>query len=216
MLGYPFIEDLNRSVLLQSAAIQGRFFLCPLGGQELNQPSLEEVVKATFDGKGLQKKEYPLVIMMPPYSSGDYGKKQYWKNYSISMYFLQQHGADLPGGAGPMAMNPSNGMSNHTVIQDWHDMERVALDYFFVMRQLVTGKNLSTYYRVSDKEEVSCSPVSMIGNDRTNGVLLQYGASVFMDHCAGPVDYPANFSQIINISTTDSHPNHYTQTPPID
>jgi hypothetical protein len=199
MISYPFISSLFTNILLKSRAIEGRFYVCPKMGYEINSDVLGQVLTdlvLTNTGK-----KYPLVLMMPPRMSGNYRAKKYeFVSYNITMFFLKT----TYYGTGS-AINPNTNTSTHSIQDDWTDMQRCAVSFFSVVNSLQAFTNYSQF-RLGSRE-IPIQPISEIGIDRASGVrcdfefLLPYG-------CEPLEDYDESDIELITVPVGDGHPEH--------
>src|SRR4051794_2139793 len=108
MTSYPFITALFQSILSKSKATEGRFYVCPKMGYEINDDYLGQVIQQNTER--LEKK-YPLVLMMPPTMRGGYPE---WYTYSITLFFFKTtyygEGSNI---------NPNTNTSQHSIPEDW-------------------------------------------------------------------------------------------------
>lgn len=204
MLGYPFINELFKAILTQSKQIQGRFYICPHWGAELNGQNLDQIVDKSVptDVKG----KYPLCIMMPPRSSGDFTRADHIKKrqYDFQLLFLTTTYMNSDGT--PKSPAPDGLSSTHTIFQDWHDMQRCAEDFITMIGTLIGDYGLGSSFILSQRKPQIMSTVTTIGNEGVSGVMLSFGAYIFPG--CEVEDYPAGAAATIDIPTTDSHPAH--------
>lgn len=200
MLSYLYVEQLFRNILTHSTVMQGRFYLCPHYGSEMNEINVGDILART----GLDKKEkYPLCIMLPPVSRPLYGRAQK-DYYRADLLFLTKTYAASNG----MVKQPAgDGKSSHTIPMDWHDMKRCADDFTKVLIELVQNTNLRQFFFLNEKENPITEPVSTIGDDRVSGVVHSISFAITAAACAIE-DYPVDFLTHITIPTTDIHPTH--------
>lgn len=204
MTSYPFIKDLFTNVLQKSKAIEGRFFICPKSGNEINSDDLGQVL--TDVTTQLTTKKYPLVLMMPPRSKGviHYNQAEF-KRYFISLFWLKTTYYDSNNQISNL--NPNTQTSMHTVPQDWHDMERCAQSFLRVIDKLQrNGSNgLLNMFRLPVLEKIF-APVSLIGVDRASGVRSDFAVDL-LSGCELE-DYLTEDISLIEIPDADSHPEH--------
>jgi hypothetical protein len=205
MIGYPFIEAFFKNVLKKSKAINGRFFICPRGGQEINTGDLDQVIQDLVFPATIDKK-FPLVLMMPPVSEGSFTfKKQEWKRLRCVLLFLNT--TYYTGTNQVKNPNKNTGTSQHTIVQDWHDMERCATSFLRVVSKLERSLNLiNTYLRLEQDADKRITPVSNIGVDRASGVMCEFYVHLF-EGC-DIEDYDPDDIDEIEVPAEDSHPEH--------
>jgi hypothetical protein len=201
MLSYPYIESLFKAVLAQSFVMQGHFHTCPHFGGELNTGNMEEVLIQSL-GTDYKKKIYPLTLMLPPRSSGDYTNDYFKDEYDIVLYFLTTTFYTARNQI--KTLNPDSLVSQHPIVFDWHDMKRCAVKFLKALQEVagITG----TFY-VKEGERPYISPISTIGTDRVSGVMVSFVFSLG-ESCTDE-DYPVDFLSKIQLpDATDIHPEH--------
>lgn len=202
MRSYQYLQDLFTNVFRYSIGIGGRFHVSAKGGLEINADQLGEVIKDLVFPPS--PKKYPLVMMMPPRAIGNYTDKSgEWVKYQVVMFFLTTtHYANNQ----LKAPNPNTQTSTHTVLQDWHDMNRCAVNFLRVLERIQKSKNLiNDQFRLVQVDKV-INPVSFIGVDRVSGVRLDFSCSLFIG-CTLE-DYNETDLNSITIPVEDSHPEH--------
>lgn len=204
MLGIPYIKSLFRAVLNESNVIQGRFHVCPRWGAELNAGNLDQVIEVTI-GDGLGKK-YPLCILMPPRAVGDFtNDRGVQKEYRFMLLFLTT--TYYTGANQVKGPNRDIGKSTHTIEEDWHDMERCAVNFMKVLSDVLAESDTVQPFRISEAYPQGLDMVSTIGNDRLSGVLLSF-TGLLSTGC-DLEDYPSDYtSKIILPDAVDTHPEH--------
>jgi len=205
MKSYPFIKDLFTNVLSKSKAIRGRLFVCPKMGTEINSDELGAIIEDMVIPDRLEKK-YPLALLMPPVSFGQYtSSKGEWEKYRFMMCFLTT--TFYSGTNQTMNPNPNTKTSKHTVPQDWHDMKRCAVSFITVLNRFVISQGLiNTSFRLDQERDKVITPVSEIGTNRVSGVKLEFMASIFIG--CELEDYDEEDICSIEIPAADSHPEH--------
>lgn len=203
MRSYQFLNDLFKSVLLKSKGIRGRFHVSAKGGLELNTDQVGELIKDLVIPDIGQK--YPLAMMMPPRSIGYFTEKTGdWERYQVAIYFLKTTHYD--GNNQINNINPNTQTSQHTVLQDWHDMKRCALGFLQVLTRIEKGKGLiNNQFRLGQQER-QINPVSFIGIDRAAGVRLDFSCSLFIG--CNLFDYSDGDIATITVPAEDPHPEH--------
>lgn len=203
MISYPFISDLFKNVLSKSRAIDGRFFVCPFMGSEINSDELGQVIEDTFKSSRLERK-YPLSLLLQTTIQGDFTKPG-WENWSGVMAFLT---ASYYSGVNQVVNpNPSTKTSTHTIPQDWHDMKRCANSFIYVLSSTTRSKGLiKNKFRLDQERPQVISNVSQIGVDKASGVIMRFNWSVF-NGCELE-DYDLDEIDGIVIPEEDSHPEH--------
>ena len=204
MKSYPFIKDLFTNVLSKSKAIKGRLFVCPKLGTEVNSDELGAIIEDLVVPADRDKK-YPLALLMPPVSFGNYTGGAEWEKYRFMMCFLNT--TYYSGTNQTMVPNPNTKTSMHTVPQDWHDMHRCAVNFITVLHRFIKSEGLiKTSFRLDQERDKSITPISEISTKRLSGVRLEFMASVFIG--CELEDYDADEICSIEVPADDSHPEH--------
>lgn len=208
MIGYPYIAQLFQTILKNSLVMQGRFYVCPKWGSEMANPNIEEQL-AIGEQTPAKKNKYPATLLMPPPKSGNFeyggitgsGSIGMADRYNIRLLFVA---TDTITGANQVMQPTSIGISNHSIPDTWHDMDRVAQNFISVLRQLLAGNN---YVVIMDDITPRISPVTNLGNDMVGGVMLSFQLAVFSG-CTIE-DYAAGWQTAITLPpATDIHPIH--------
>src|SRR5437870_3782258 len=135
MIGYPFISELFKNVLSKSRAIDGRFFVCPHMGREINSDEVGQLITDVVNPLRLEKK-YPLSLLLQTTVQGDFTKPG-WEEWTGIMAFLTTSYYSDKGTVNP---NISTRTSTHTIAQDWHDMKRAADNFVYVLNAVSKSK----------------------------------------------------------------------------
>lgn len=191
MIGYLYIQQVFKAILDKSKTIQGRFFVCPNWGSEMNNPNIEDAIPIG----GEKETKWPAVLLMPPQKEGYYeysgeykgSGTDLWDSYVIKMLFL------------------SKNSEKHTIPELWHDMDRVSKNFCSVFEDVINplGGNIS----FDDSFKPKSLPITNIGNDKLSGILLSFKLNIF-GGCEIE-DYEPNYLQNIKIpSFIDIHKIH--------
>jgi hypothetical protein len=203
MLSYPFILAVSTAVLTQSKAIGGRVFMAPFNASELAAPNLQQIIADTITG--LKRKTYPLSLMLPPTLVGDLAASE-WKDYTVQQIFVKQDGRTSSGDI--QDNNPMTNQSQHTIVEDWHDMQRVADNYIRALGalRLTATPSFNSMFRLSNAAKQRVVPITRLGNDQLNGVLITYTVSLF-EPCTLE-DYADGWDAAVVLPTADQHAVH--------
>jgi hypothetical protein len=201
MTNYLFLDELFRSVLSKSKAIEGRFYTTPKFGIELNTDTIGEMLTEALLNSD-PKKKFPLVLMMPPRSSADIKLKEGgWEEFILTTFWLKT------SFYGPGAnLNPATQTSQHTLEQDWHDMKRAAVNFIRVLKMVTRKPEFSSVFHLVNSTPQQFTPVSSIGHDRASGVQMNFRVELF-DGCTLE-DYEPDDIADISLPALDSHPEH--------
>jgi hypothetical protein len=174
---YQYIQSFFKAVLQQSVQIQGRLFIIPKEGSELNTDEFDRILVEITKGQ-----KYPLCAMLPPTSSGVFGKSDEWEDYTFDMYFLN---TTFYNGAGQVKKkNSGTATSSKPVIEEWDEMKVSATDFLRVLQLVQKGNNstsvvmLNNMFRLTQGKKF-IQPVSYLGSPRLSGVRLRFDASVW-------------------------------------
>jgi hypothetical protein len=181
MTSYRYISSLFSSILHISKSIEGRFYVCPKMGIEINSDVLGQVLSNTPNVPTPGKK-YPLVLMMPARMIGNYkAKRNEFVSYNITLFFLK---TSYYGDGN--VINPNTNTSVHTIQDDWAEMQTAAVSFLSVM-DMVQKQTFHNAFRLGSRE-IPIQPISEIGIDRASGVRcdfelqLPYGCEPLEDY----------------------------------
>jgi len=199
MLSYPYIESVFKSVLAQSFVMQGRFYSSPHFGSELNTSNLEQVLERAIGN--YKSKEYPLCLMLPPRSMGDYTSDHFKDEYQITLYFLTSTYRTTKNQI--KVPNTDALVSQHPIVFDWHDMKRCAVNFIKVLSELSIGQR----FFIGNRQVAVIDPISTIGNDNVSGVMITF--NLIINELCALEDYTEDYtSKIILPEPSDIHPEH--------
>lgn len=161
---YQFLEDLFRSVLKLSRAVEGRFFVCPHMGSEIDADQLSKVIEQV----NLPKK-YPLVLMMPPFSRNEI--------YSIILFFL-----DKPYGEGN-EISPFTRTSMTEIEQIWGNMQILATDFHQALNRIQRSVPEVLDRFVMPVMARRITPITEVGVDIASGVRMDFDVKIPQNDC---------------------------------
>ena len=177
MNGYKYIVSFFKSILEQSKTIQGRLVILPNKGNELNADDFGQVIIEHTKGQ-----KFPVCAMLPPKSSGVFGKNDEWEDYIFDLFFLNTTFYNTAGQIS--SRNPVTNTSSRPVIEEWEDMKVAATDFMRVLQLVQSGKNsqsvnlLNNVFRLHNNKKY-IEPISFTGSHRLSGVHMRFEASVF-------------------------------------
>lgn len=208
MIGYTYIQQLFQYILDNSTVIDGRFYVCPKWGAELSNPNIEEALSI-----GQQRSQkYPAALLMPPAKSGNFDESGLGNSNSVNNYDLYRikiifgTTPKVTGQNQPQTPN-ALGTPQHTVMQTWHDMDRVAQNFCAVLATLAkqSGGNILFWDLGDPTSEIT--PITNMGNDGVYGVLLSFRLAIYSG-CTIE-DYPDDWQDTMTLpEMTDTHPLH--------
>lgn len=207
MIGDAFTAALFKNILEKSQGIEGRFFVCPYMGREMNSDELGQVIKEFVDPLRLDRK-YPLSLMMPPVSYGYYFNEiGEWEKNRAALFFLNS--TYYTGLNQVQVPNAATGTSTHTIPQDWHDMKRCAMNFITVLDRVARSKTnqlIKNKFRLDQEKESVISRVTQVGVDKASGVRLDLFYSLMVG--CEIEDYDESEIADISIPEDDPHPEH--------
>lgn len=178
MNSYSYIQEFFRAILIQSKQIQGRFYILPKYGQEINSDSIGQLVAEVAQGA-----QYPLVAMMPPKSVGYFSTNNEWEDYFFELFFLTT--TYYTGNNEITDLNETTNTSSRSVIDEWETMKLAAVDFIRVLRLVQKGANteslnmLNNIFRLPN-DKLPITPVSFQTSNRLSGVRISFKASLFL------------------------------------
>jgi len=203
MIGYTYIESLFKTIINASLVMEGRFYVCPNWGAEMNNPNIEGSLAI---GQAASQK-YPAAMLMPPPKEGNFeylgmpgqSGASLYDVYTIKMLFVTTNAS-----TGQNQVQAPNGVgeSTHTVVQTWHDMDRVAQNFCSVLRSTIQplGGNVLFW----DDMVPRITLVTSLGNDDVSGVMLTFKLAMYSG-CTIE-DYAVGWqSSIVAPALTDPH-----------
>lgn len=208
MIGYAYIQQLFQYILDNSTVIDGRFYVCPKWGAELSNPNIEEQLSI-----GQQRSQkYPAALLMPPALSGNFedgalGNSNSVDNYD--MYNIKIIFGTTPKVTGQNQPQTPNalGTPQHTVVQTWHDMLRVAKNFSVVLNNLCKQTGGMILFWDRGNPTSSITPITDLGNDKVCGVILAFNLALYSG-CTIE-DYPDDWATTLTPpALTDNHPLH--------
>lgn len=210
MIGIPFINDLFSAILVKSKVINGRFYICPFFGQELNKGNIAEIV-SWVEPYLNTKQKYPAALLMPMTEVGNF---QYQDDNSVQnaysyfeccLAFITN--AYVTGQNQVSSPTPDTNQPSHSVPDTWHDMARCAKDFMIALFNGIGYAGLTPAIFISESHKQSILPVTNKGNDMVSGVLMKFYIAVasgcdledYNDDYLTEIQWPA---------IADSHPLH--------
>lgn len=195
-----FLYQLYQNIFKASSVIEGRFAVLK-SAADINTSNFDELVKDAISGL-VGTRKYPVVLLLPIFEQVP-SYERGWATMRNHMFFLT---ADKRNGDGSIkAINTDLNASEHPAWYDWKDMREVAGNFRTKFNEVVRSAGLLTQIRELAKGVDTYSRVSMVGNDRLNGVGLQFNVEMFI--CPTSVtDYDPAVS--IPIPDLNIHPLH--------
>lgn len=176
MTTYVYIESFFRSILSQSKTIEGRFYILPRGGEELNSDNLSQVLSEAGPVT------YPLCGMIPPMSTGNYTSKDLWETFHFTLFFLST--TYYQDGQIKDVIDATQ-TSGRSVVNEWDAMKRAATDFIRVLDFVQRGTNstaepLATNLFRLDPRSKNIQTVSFATTKRLSGVRLEFDAKLYL------------------------------------
>jgi hypothetical protein len=179
MNSYSYIESLFKAILSQSKTVQGRFFILPKGGYELNSDTLGQVLSDAE--KDNPEVKYPLCVMVPPRSTGEYSSRNPWEDNHYTFFFLDTVYYD--GNNQVKALIADTQTSGQAITKDWEAMKLSAVDFLRIMDYVQRGQDgrsaplINNVFRLLSKTK-TIVPVSFATQNRLGGVRLDFDAQI--------------------------------------
>lgn len=204
MIGIPYIVKVLTAILKQSKSIEGRFYVSTKWGSGISAGALENLEELVDIGE--KNPLRTLAVMMPPrVSTRSRHDKPARKSYEIIILFLSQAGTDKDGEVRqPRTDIPSK--SEHLTIHDWHDMERVALDFLRVLDKVIFESTSGNYISIDPRQDETVEFITTIGKAKYNGAKLTMSISLGTECTIS--DYQDDYMNNIVLPNGDSHPFH--------
>lgn len=188
MTNYVYICSLFKGILEQSKAIQGRFYVGHRYGlQDINYDTLGQAITELPSDK-----KWPLAMIAPPHSMGDI---KGWEEFRIISFFMKQSEIE--------DLNADTMMAQHSVLEDWHDMKRVALNFLNALWSVQDAMKPTHF--IVPKHKYLVIPLSLVGADKISGVRLDFDFKLWTG--CSMEDYQDDYPKILNIEL-DGHPEH--------
>ena len=210
MIGVPFIKDLFSAILAQSKVIDGRFYICPFWGAELNKGNIAEIVSYVQPYLNTTQK-YPAALLMPMKEVGNYqyqddnSTQNAYSYFECNMVFVTN--AYVTGQNQVSTPSVGTNQPTHTIPDTWHDMARCAKNFIEVLYNGIMAQGLQSTIFISEKHQQEILEVTDKSNDSVSGVLMRFYIAI-ASGCTLE-DYADNYLTAIQWpSAVDSHPLH--------
>ena len=212
MIGVPYIKSLFSAILAQSKVIDGRFYICPFWGNEINKLNLDEITSWVEPFIDTMQK-YPAAILMPMREVGNF---QYqddpstvnaYSTIECAMVFITN--AYVTGQNQVSAPAAGTKQPTHTIPDTWHDMARCAKNFLEVLYAGIEARKCgpAPYIFISEKGQQSIIEVTSKGNDEVSGVMMRFSIGLFGG--CDLEDYNSDYLTTIQWpALTDVHPLH--------
>lgn len=194
------VIQLFRNILAKSIVIDGRLFVVR-SGADANATNMAQLVTDALDGQ-TEGQKYPCAVLLPTHKTTVNNDKGY-SNLSFQMYFLT---LDERTGDGEIkSRDQETNMSTHTKEMDWQDMDKVATEFRKKLRDITRLPPVTKEVREVPGSHDTMYYITEKGNDRINGVKLEFELQVADDNCQF-ADYPDDTT--IDIPDFSPHPLH--------
>ena len=208
MIGIPYITKLFSNIIAQDQVVQGRFYLCPKWGSELNTENILESNTLSLP----KDNKYPLALLMLPEVDGNFqwsglsvqGAQIGYNVYQFWIVFLRPANTTSYG----QVSQPFNTtISTHTIPESWHDMQRCAESFMQVLQAVIENKVGYNTIQIAQSNKQKIRYISDLGKDKTCGCLLMF--NLLVNGGCDIEGYPTNFLDLIQIPPlVDTHPQH--------
>ncbi len=195
-----FIYNLFEAILKKSSTIDGRYFIAADYGSALNSGNVGKIVTDALSGMTAIDRKYPCALQFPPVEQVSSYKKGISK-FRIDMFFLTKDGAT--GDNTLKSEDVTTRTSRRTVQQDWADMKALAMQFRVMLNKVSRLSTLRSVIHPLNEGSDSYSRISHSGNDKVNGIWLQFYLSLSSVPCdENLTDYPEGEGSI-DIPSTD-------------
>lgn len=215
MMNELFIYDrdkgLFKEILKQSFVMQGRYFVAPHYGHELNTANLEQYINDPASGMSDIKQKYPCVVCIAPKSrkaTDENGMLR--EEYYFNLFFLCLSGRT--GDQKIKSIDASTNSSTHHTWYDWKDMKEVADNFMAVLKDVInkraasTGERLKTLVNLNTDGSMT-TRLTKFNNDQVSGVGVTFTMALAAGICE-TIDYDVTAVSTIVIPELDIHPIH--------
>jgi hypothetical protein len=189
------------AVLKKSRVIEGRFFVMPEGGAELNTNTIGATITDMLGNIASQKK-YPAAVMLPPLELvSDHTKG--WSRFKIRILFVTPKNST---GGEMKNWQPTTNTSGHPTTFDWKDMRECAGDFRSALEQVILYNGVLDKIRPVDRSTDVYERMTLVANDKLNGVSLSFDIDIFLP--CELKDYRDVDLQAVTLNFNDPHPLH--------
>lgn len=209
---YDRDKGLFKTILAKSSVIQGRYFVSPNYGHDLNTNNLDSFIKDPLYGLMDVKQKYPCAVCMPPRSRVIKINGRNWEQFYFNLFFLCR--ANYTGQNQIKSLDKATNTSGHHSWYDWKDMKEVAINFYEVLCNI--GRSTVQYDSKSislasvlniEKERFEITRLTKFNNDSVSGVSVLFNALLFTDDC-NYSDYPADILSTLQIPSLSVHTIH--------
>ncbi len=214
MITELFIYDrdlgLFKQIFAQSSVIQGRYFVAPLGGPDINSSNLGTYISQALKGMAEIGQKYPCAVCLPPRSAIETSMSH--ETFLFTILFLTRAGHT--GQNQLKQPNADQQASTHQVWHDWKDMKELAVNFLQMLKKVVREKTFSDNGQNKNligiinlvKDSIEIKRITSAGNDGVNGVALNFRMQLSLD-CETPDYAPQAFGNI-TVPDLNIHPIH--------
>lgn len=188
---YGTRDSVFKQIVNRMPVFNGRYFVAPNYGSELNTSTLETYMKDIGYGiVGLEQK-YPIVICLPPSSRPITINSQAYEQMNFSLLFLRNTFTD--GQSNSQDVDPDTNVSTLLIEECWSEMKTQSTIFLNILDKTLRGtifingvegpfrsifyvhKNeLASIGRASVTTEMSVTRLSKYNNDNISGVQLNF------------------------------------------
>lgn len=202
---YDRDDGLFKAIINQSTVMQGRYFVSTSGGSDLNTNNLEQYLSDALHGIKTPDQKYPCVLCTAPRSVLS---ERFTEIFQFQLYFLCK--TFVTGQNGIKSLNENQQVSEHHIWYSWKDMKECAVNFRFVLNQIIRKKLIDTdpitkYFSLLN-ETGAIDRLSRFSNDDVSGVRLSFRIELNLE--CEIQDYALNVIDLVEIPDVDIHPLH--------
>ena len=176
---YDRDEGLFKEILKKSTVIKGSYHVSTNHGNDLNASNLETYVKDPANGL-IDDKKYPICICVTPRSRQVKVSGQPLEQFTFNLYFLSTT-FRTPDNKIKLKDKDTN-VSAHHVWYDWQDMKNCAMNFCFVLSQVIRTRTILIDNQLIglrtqinfDSGNVIYNRMTKFNNDQLTGVSIAF------------------------------------------
>jgi hypothetical protein len=201
---YDRDAGLFKQILKLSTVIEGRYFVAPAGGPEMNTSSMGSYINDALAGITAVDRKYPCAICLPPVSIFD----ERDETIVFNLLFLTR--SNHTGTNELKQANVAANVSTHHTWYDWKDMKECAQSFLAVLRSVIRNRKIGEVVLISQVNLTAGMQdiyrVSGLGNDNLNGVRVSFRMELHKI-CAAE-DYSSTAAAEVVIPPAELHAHH--------
>lgn len=205
-------KGLFKSILSKSSIIEGRYFVSPDYGFNLNTENLGAFFKDEKFGLSDPSQKYPMCVCITPKSfiEQEQPGSPHTERFIYDLFFLTKDGRT--GQNQIKSMDKHTGQSKHHIWYDWSDMKRVSSSFISMLNKVLQKRiPVTSPFRLQfDKSFIPVKRITQVNNDVVNGVAITITVTTTYNLMCDTPDYEdVEVGDIeINGILSDIHPKH--------